>query len=71
MPDFKVNRALDGAILKFHFATFYLFPYYPCNKTHIKVTHLVGLNNLTIDQLKDDSLPVPEFTGVLRDESDE
>ncbi|KAI5999602.1 hypothetical protein EDD15DRAFT_2362878 [Pisolithus albus] len=62
---------LDGAISKFRFATFRLFPYFPRNKSRIEVTQLVGLDNAAIDRLEDDSLPDPDLTGVLRDESDE
>ncbi|KAI6019296.1 hypothetical protein PISMIDRAFT_73580, partial [Pisolithus microcarpus 441] len=61
---------LNGTISKFHFAAFRLFPYYPRNKTCIEVTHLVGLDNPTINRLEDDSLPDPELTGIIRDESD-
>ncbi|KIK14858.1 hypothetical protein PISMIDRAFT_16999, partial [Pisolithus microcarpus 441] len=69
--DFDFEPELDGTISKFRFAAFRLFPYFPRNKSQIEVTHLVGLDNPTIDRLEDDSLPDPELTGVLRDESDE
>ncbi|KIK18403.1 hypothetical protein PISMIDRAFT_14386 [Pisolithus microcarpus 441] len=60
----------DGTISKFRFTAFRLFPYFPRNKSRIEVTHLVGLDNPTIDRLEDNSLPDPELTGVPRDESD-
>ncbi|KIN96984.1 hypothetical protein M404DRAFT_94934, partial [Pisolithus tinctorius Marx 270] len=43
---------LDGAVSKFHFATFCLYPYFLWNNSHIKVTQLTGISTGNLDCLE-------------------
>lgn len=62
---------LDGAVSKFRFAAFRLYPYFPQNNSRVEVTQLTGISVHELDRLEDDLLPDPALTGVPEDDSDE
>ncbi|KIO13219.1 hypothetical protein M404DRAFT_123152, partial [Pisolithus tinctorius Marx 270] len=43
---------LDGAVLKFYFAAFHLYPYFPQNNAHIEVTQLTSISAQDLEELK-------------------
>ncbi|KIN93792.1 hypothetical protein M404DRAFT_88540, partial [Pisolithus tinctorius Marx 270] len=43
---------LDGAVSKFRFAAFRLYPYFPQNNARIEVTQLTGVSSQDLDHLE-------------------